>query len=591
MTSSEITRSEFTGAAVKAWARADRRHVNWPVVYILDSETSRPGSALTQVYVGESLNAASRMHQHLDSGTKANLRRLRVILDAEFNKSVCLDLESYLIRLFSGDGAYEVLNLNGGITDADYYERERYRARFPERFEDLRREGLFTRSIKEIENSDLFKLSPFKALTQDQAVAIEDILEGLFSDLADGTGSSSVIQGGPGTGKTIIGIYLMKLLKDIEAATDDDVLDRDWMFSEFFAPGYRDLLRGMRIGLVVPQQSLRESIAKVFGKTPRLSKAMTVSPFQVGQDARDYDLLIVDETHRLNQRASLASGIQNGQFRDITVDLFGADDLSKTQLDWIRARSRHQIFLVDALQSVRPADLPPAALATLVETAKRDHRYYPLTTQMRVRAGEDYVDYVRGIFDADPAANRPAPRRFAEYDVRMFDDLGALRAEIFRMETHHGLARLVAGYAWPWKSRRDPTAHDIELDGVTLQWNRTEKDWINSRTSLHEVGSIHTVQGYDLNFAGVIIGPDLVLDPRTSRLRVDRSSYHDAKGKQNNRTLGISYTDEDLLRYIVNIYGVLLTRGMLGTFVYVCDPQLREYLRPYFGSSRQREST
>lgn len=86
------------------------------------------------------------------------------------------------------------------------------------------------------------------------------------------------------------------------------------------------------------------------------------------------------------------------------------------------------------------------------------------------------------------------------------------------------------------------------------------------------------MQGYDLNFAGVIIGNDLRYDSRTGRLYVDRSSYFDAKGKENNKQLGIEYSDDDLLEFIRNIYSVLLTRGIRGTYVYVCDPELRAFI-------------
>ncbi len=133
------------------------------------------------------------------------------MVDDTFNKSACLDLESHLIRWLAGDGQFTVLNGNEGMTDAAYYDRDIYRESFRDIFEQLRSEGVFQRSIPAIENSDLFKLSPFKALTQDQAIAVEDILEGLFADLERGAGSTAVIQGSPGTGKTIIGIFLMKL--------------------------------------------------------------------------------------------------------------------------------------------------------------------------------------------------------------------------------------------------------------------------------------------------------------------------------------------------------------------------------------------
>lgn len=581
-TRSEIERVGFTREAIDAWAEADPRRSNWPVVYVIDGDVPAPvrGTPSAQVYVGESLDVRRRMRQHLGSGAKVGLSTVRVVLDATFNKSVCLDLESYLIRLFAGDDRYSVLNVNDGITDADYYDRSRYRESFAALFDELRRGGLFSRSIAEIENSDLFKLSPFKALTQDQAIAIEDILEGLFEDLEADKGSSIVIQGSAGTGKTVVGIYLMKLLMDIRSSSPDEAHESDGMFSDFFSDGHRELLEEFRVGLVVPQQSLRASIRKVFKKTPGLSATMVMSPFDLdpATDASHFDLLIVDETHRLNQRANQSSGVRNKQFREINERLFGGDDSSRTQLDWITARSTHQIFLVDAGQSVRPADLPSEVLEELTAGARARHRHYPLSTQMRVRAGEDYVDYVQRILH--PSAVQPplTPRRFEEYEFRLFDDLGEMRARVMDYDRAHGLARLVAGYAWEWKSKKDRAAIDIEIDGCRLRWNSAETDWINSPGSVNEVGSIHTVQGYDLNYAGVIIGPELRYDPIGQRLVFNRESYFDAKGKENNPGLGKVYTDDDLLRYVLNVYGVLLTRGMLGTFIYVCDPALRVYL-------------
>lgn len=582
MTSFEIARFPFTGEAVSAWAPLDRRNINWPVVYVLDDKgavAARAGD-LSDVYVGESLNAVARMRQHFVSPEKEHLATARVIIDDTFNKSVCLDLESYLIRMLAGDGAYRVLNRNDGITESDYYDRDRYRETFREVFDQLQLDGVFTRSIPEIENSDLFKLSPFKALTQDQAIAVEDILDGFFADLETGVGSTIVIQGEPGTGKTVVAIYMLKLLADIAKSVPAEDLDSDSLFSEFFVDGYRQLLAGLRIGIVVPQQSLRESIKKVFRKTPGLRADMVLTPFDVGDSGEDFDLLIVDEAHRLNQRANQSSGFQNRRFASITEKLFGFDDKTKTQLDWIQAKSRHQIFLIDAAQSVRPADLPSETLANLVSAARSNDRHFRLASQMRVKAGEDYVGYIRSILSngGQPAA----PQVFVGYDLRMFDSLAAMRNELRRKDFETGLARMVAGFAWDWKTKTEKSAFDIELDGLQLRWNSTETDWIASAKSLDEVGSIHTVQGYDLNYAGVIIGPDLRYDPDAGKLFVERASYRDKKGKENNPVLGHVYTDDDLLRFISNIYSVLLTRGILGTYVYVCDIPLRAHLRRYF---------
>lgn len=577
-----VERFAFDAQDVDRWARRGGQHVNWPVVYVIDDRHApmrRPGAGdRVSVYVGESLSAAARMRQHLESPSKQGLSTVRVLLGDEFNKSVCLDLEAYLIGLFSGDDAHRVLNLNTGVRDADYFQRERYRRQFREVFDKLRAEGLFSRSRPEIENGNLFKLSPFKTLSEDQAVAVEGILEGLFVDLASDDDSTIVVQGSPGTGKTVVAIYLMKVLIDIARTKTDDEVDQDGLFVEYFASGYRDLLHDFRIGIVVPQQSLRASIKAVFAKTPGLRPTMVLSPFEVGRAHERFDLLVVDEAHRLSQRANQPSGPQNKMFREITERLFGFDDVTKTQLDWINAQSRHTVLLVDGEQSVRPADLPAATVTELVARARRDSRWYPLMSQMRVAAGADYVQYVRDLFGV---RHDVARQRFDGYDLRFYDDLGAMREEIRARDRSEGLARLVAGYAWEWISRKDPSAYDIEVGEVRLRWNSAERDWINSTDSVEEVGSIHTVQGYDLNYAGVIIGPELRYDRRVGRMFVHRASYRDRKGKENNPTLGLTYSDDDLLRYVVNIYGVLLTRGMRGTYVYVCDPALRDHLRDY----------
>jgi len=570
MTSFRIERLPFDQRNVDTWRQVEPRFSNWPVVYVLADGQ--------RVYVGETRNAAARMKQHLESQERRTLESVRVVLDDTFNKSACLDLESLLIRLFAGDGKYEVLNRNEGIVNADYYDRTTYQERFDAIFEALREQRLFTRDILAIENTELFKLSPFKALNQDQAIAMEGILDVLFEDLAKSDGSTIVVEGEPGTGKTVIAVYLMKLLGDIERSVDTEDLDGDSLFSDYFLEGYAQLLEGFRMGIVVPQQALRASLQKVFRRTPGLDAAMVLTPFDVGLSDEPWDLLIVDETHRLNQRANQASAMQNRRFGAINEKLFGADGDEHTQADWIVAQSRHRIFLLDAAQSVRPADLPARVVSELTASASEQGRLHRLASQMRVRAGSDYIGFVRVLLRGD----QPAPRDFGDYEFRLFDDLGQMHGAIRARDEEYGLSRLVAGYAWPWRSRKDSSALDIDVDGYQLRWNQTQKDWINSVGAIDEVGSIHTVQGYDLNYAGVIIGPDLRLDPDTGRIVFDRSNYFDKKGMENNPRLGIEYSDEDLLDYVRNIYAVLLTRAVRGTYVFVTDDPLRAHLAHAF---------
>lgn len=554
----------------------DARFGNWPVVYML--------AGGEQIYVGESLNVRNRFSQHLKSTNKQGLDTAYVVLDDSFNKSAALDLESHLVRLFAGDDHFTVLNRNLGIVEADYYDRAKYRERFDEIVEELHKLGLFRQSAREIENSDLFKLSPFKALNPDQEQVIESYLLDLLRNIKRGENSTAVVEGDPGTGKTIVGVYLMKLLRDLATAPSEDELEDESILNDPFVTANRELLEGLEIGMVVPQKALRKSIAKVFAKTPGLNASMVMTPFQVGESEKHFDILVVDETHRLNLRANQPSGPNNAKFRVINETLFGADDNKYTQVDWIVAKSDHQVFLLDTLQSVRPADLPLETMRAMADAAEEKKRLYPLTSQMRVQAGGDYIKYLREVFSDSP----PDPRSFPDYDLRWYEDLSEMEQALAEKEAEDGLARMVAGYAWEWvsKGKGNESKFDIEIDGVRRKWNVATEDWVRSPGAPFEVGSIHTVQGYDLNYAGVIIGKDLRFDPESKKLVFDRSNYFDKKGRENNKKLGIEYSDEDILAYVINVYVVLLTRGVKGTFIYVCDPQLREFLKRFFDRSR-----
>ncbi|KAH9204144.1 hypothetical protein DL95DRAFT_418473 [Leptodontidium sp. 2 PMI_412] len=350
---SQIARLEFSKDAVMAWELHNEKHSNWRVVYIFDDglNTAKASSnELRDIYVGTTLNAASRMYQHLKTPTKQHFKNIRLIIDEKFNKSVCLDLESYLIKMLAGDSANRVLNRNNSITETQYYRREMYPEGFHNIFERLKAEGIFTRSILEIENSDLFKLSLFKALTENQANSVEEIVNGLLIN---------------------------------------------------------------------------------------------------------------------NERGSK-----------------------------------------NAAQSVRPADLSSELLSSLVADTRAAGRYFQLGTQMRVQAGSDFVSYVRRILDPRPLEVPRVKRDFGEYEFRAFDSVAHMRDQIFQRNAEVGLSRMVAGYAWQWKSKKD----------------RNDK-------ALEEVGSIHMVQGFDLNYVGVIIGLDLRFDPERRRLFIDRNSYFDKKGK------------------------------------------------------------
>jgi len=587
MTNFEIEQIAFDDESIRDYPDPTGRLKNWPVVYAIDDQRD--------IYVGETGNALLRMLQHRKDPKKKHLTAARVLLDDTFHRSACYDLEALLIQWFYADGKYNVLNANDGHRNEAYAGRTVFQARFREVFGEFRRRGMFQQTLDQIENSEFFKLSPFKSLVADQERAILEILAALFHDIEGGRSTSMVVSGNPGTGKTIVGISLVKTLKDIEASRGIEDSGQAGPISDYFAKGYPELLkelamhagtpRPLRIGFVVPQQALRESIARVFDRTPGLSRKMVLTAFDVGNSPEMFDMLIVDEAHRLNHRANQPSGSLNKNFSEINERLFGTDSLEYTQLDWIRAQSRFSVLLLDAEQSVRPADLPPEVIGEVIAEAKMGHHFFALETQMRVAAGSDYVRFIRDVL----AGRSPALPDLGDYELRLYDDIREMERAIRRRDRAYGLARLAAGYAWEWKS--DPKKkifkgvplterpYDIEIDGRQWRWNSASKDWIGSKHALEEFGSIHTLQGYDLNYAGIVIGPDLFFDTETQQIKFDRSNYFDKRGVENNPKKGITYTDEDIERYVKNVYAVLLTRGIRGTFVYVCDDALRAHLR------------
>lgn len=574
MTNFEFSDFQFDKNSVSEWSLLDLKHKNWPVVYTINSAR--------ELYVGESTSASTRMLQHLRNHERRRLVKASVLVNDTFNTSACKDLEAQLIRYFSADNKFIVQNIQPGMTEADYYQREDYQKVFDQVFEHLQKTGMLTRSVPELVNTDLFKYSPFKSLTAEQARVINEILERLFSDIEEGAESAYVVEGDPGTGKTIVAIYLAKLLKDISRSTFDDVRDSDSIFLDFFTDGFKDLMEGKEIGLVVPQQSLRETLRKQFARIPGLSRKMVLTPFEVGASEKSWDLLIVDEAHRLQQRSNQGSPAQNRLFSDINLKLYGQDLGSYTQLDWIKSKSKSQVFLLDTLQTIKPGDLSGEDVKDMVVQAKKQQTHFRLDSQLRLLVGGDYIKYVADIFSQTPGVK---PLKFEKYDLKFFANFSEMNDAIRARDAEFGLSRNIAGFGWKWRSKKKENKHlvDFQLDGVDLTWNRAEKDWISSEGSLDEVGSIHTVQGYDLNYAGVIVGPELEFDSAEKKIKLVRENYFDVKGKQKNPSQPL--TDEDILKYVTNIYRVLMTRGIRGTYIYVVNPALREYLKPFFPSA------
>lgn len=541
---------------------------DWPVVYVINGKD--------KAYVGQTTNAARRVNDHLGNPVKKKLTDIRIISDDDFNVSVVLDLESYLIAHMSADRKYTLLNGNNGLQDHDYYDRGRYEDKFKAIWKKLHRLGVVQNTISEIENTELFKYSPYKSLGEEQKRTEMEILRAFAEHYGDAHGVTIIVNGGAGTGKTVLAIYLMKLFADINAKgfrepEEDELYDMD---AEYAIAA--ESINGIeKIGIVFPQKSLRESLKDVFKCVESLSPKMVLDTGNIVKDfiktGEKYDLLIVDEAHRLKCRNR--GHLTHYPTFDKSNKALGLDKMEGTELDWIFKCSRNRIIFRDDLQTIRPCDIENDVFWDIIE-----NRYegtvvrQALETQWRCKGGNDYIEYVRDIL----SCTAKEFREIENYDFKLYEDPNKMIEDIKALNAKMGLCRTTAGYAWKWKSKKDKQAYDIELKGKKYRWNSTDVKWIESKKSIEEIGCIHTVQGYDLNYLGVIIGEDIKYDKSAGAIYADKTCYHDQQGKS-----GVA-NDQDALRdYLTNIYLTLMTRGISGTYVYVCDPALREYMKQF----------
>lgn len=535
---------------------------DWPVVYILNNSK--------EVYIGETTNASLRSFQHLSNEERVKLKNMTIISNETYNKSVILDLESFLIKYMSGDKKFKLQNGNSGLKNHNYYQKELYQKDFINIWKKLKEKGLINSDLTEIENSDLFKFSPYKSLTLDQYMITNDILETLGKDVAENRESTFIINGGAGTGKTILGIYLMKLLSQIKNLNQIKLEEDEIEKSLFDIFRINNSIEDFKVGLVIPMDNLRVSLKKVFKSIKGLNTNMILSPHEIAKSKEKYDLLIVDEAHRLRRRTNLT---QYGTFDENNRQL----NLGKngTELDWIFVKSKYQIFFYDSKQTVRPTDVIKEDFDKLL--LKENIHPYFLQAQLRcMTGGEEYINYVDKIFSNNPPKKK---LNFENYEFKLYENISEMINDIKDKNKKYGLCRNVAGYSWYWnkKKRKEIETnkkYDIEISGNKYIWNTKTTDWINSPNSIDEIGCIHTIQGFDLNYVGVILGNEIKYDPKIKKIIIDRNNYCDIKGKSGT-------TDEELLMYILNIYNVMCTRGILGTYIYACDENLRKYLEKY----------
>ena len=375
-------------------------------------------------------------------------------------------------------------------------------------------------------------------LIDEQKTAFESIMR---SARTAQTGAKQVliVKGGPGTGKSVISINAL-------ASLTKERLNARYVTANA-AP--RAVYQAKVKGLIK-----NDAVKHLFGGSGSYTEAAKDS----------FDVLIVDEAHRLKMKS--------GMFRNMGED----------QTKEIINSSRLSVFFIDEAQKVTWSDVGEISrIKAHAAKLGAEVTMLELESQFRCSGSDDYMAWLDDALGIkSDSENYFSTDRF---DFKIFDSPTALHDEIRLKNAVNNKSRMVAGYCWDWISKKTTSASDIRIPeyGYNAKWNLAShgSEWIINSNSVNEVGCIHTCQGLEVDFVGVIIGPDfkiaggeLVTDP-SGRAKTDKS-LNGYKGERKFNRLEADAKADEIIR---NTYRTLMSRGMKGCYVYFTDPEVEKY--------------
>lgn len=379
-------------------------------------------------------------------------------------------------------------------------------------------------------------------LLDDQAVVFDLCKKYMAQCRKDMQKRTIIIQGGPGTGKSVLAVNLLKefLLKNNNACycTKNSA----------------------------PREAYQKLLAKSNYKAMVNIKQLFRSPFGLcNLTSNFYDCLIVDETHRLVKK------------------MYG-DWKGDNQVKECINASLFTVFLLDEDQQITKKDIGSVAeikkWATELGSEIIMNEDTVLQSQFRCNGSDQYIQLINNILQI----GKPMDIDLKElnFDIRVFDDPNELRDTLRELNKMNNKARMVAGYCYDWNVKHNRGEYDIYLEnGFKAKWNlENDKIWAINPNSFEEVGCIHTAQGLEFDYIGVLIGNDLRFDKASGKIITDRT-----KISKDDKSSGIRSAKDDVAaRLIKNTYKTLLTRGQKGCFIYCEDKVLADYIRSFLVS-------
>jgi len=377
-------------------------------------------------------------------------------------------------------------------------------------------------------------------MIDDQKVVYENAIA-LAKHASEKNKQVLIVKGGPGTGKSVVAINLLVELTKLQKFTQ--------YVSKNAAPR------------AVYEARLTGSI-----RATEIRNMFRGSGAFIGSPANEYDTLIVDEAHRLNKFSGLFGNLGENQIKEI-----------------INA-SKFSIFFLDEDQRVTLKDIGQKdEIIKWAHLSNASITELELNSQFRCNGSDGYLAWLDNTLQIRETVNQDLSG--VDYDFRVLDNPAELRDLIVEKNNINNRARLVAGYCWKWPSKKDFNAYDIEFPeyDFRMKWNLSEdgSTWIISPKSVNEVGCIHTCQGLEVDYIGVIIGDDLIV--RNGVVITDASkrasSDNSVKGYKKLMKENPEEAKEQLDLIIKNTYRTLMTRGMKGCYVYCVDEETREWFK------------
>ena len=380
--------------------------------------------------------------------------------------------------------------------------------------------------------------TPVFDLLDEQAVCFDMCVRTMLQCLKDRKKRTILIQGGPGTGKSVLAVNL--LMHYITCACNAAYVTKNSAPRQAF--------------LSILSGNQAENIAEII--------PLFRSPFGLSQvPANTYDCLIVDEAHRLVKK------------------MYG-DWTGENQVKECINASLLTIFMLDEDQAVTTKDIGSVEeickwcedLGSTIIMREETK----LVSQFRCNGSDAYIQFINNLLQCgEETINVPLTE--LNYDFRIFDDPSQMREELRKKNEVNNKARMVAGYCYDWNVKHHRGDIDISLPGgFQAKWNLENDDiWAINPNSFEEVGCIHTAQGLEFDYVGVLIGRDLTFDNATGRVLTNKTAI-----SRDDNSSGIRGANDDVARrLILNTYKTLLTRGQKGCFVYCEDEALREYFK------------